>query len=209
MEGFSFLLGYNDEMAWTDWLTVLERNRVGVDLPSDMVRQALLAAEVDGALVGRVSIRFALNAWLARKAGHIGYGVPESFRHTGYAPRFFAKLSYLRVAKASTHCSWCAPRTTLDRPLSSNNAEVCSKVQPKRKTDVPSAGTGSDNDLRSEVRVESHDKNGRVVPGTGGKSVKVRALRRGSERPSPRPGSTPLANRHNPVGRRGLCRQAW
>jgi predicted acetyltransferase len=84
-EGFSFLLGYGPEASWSDWLVRLERIRVGVDLAPDMVRSAFLAAEVDGDLVGRVSVRFELNDWLAREGGHIGYGVLPAFRQRGYA----------------------------------------------------------------------------------------------------------------------------
>jgi predicted acetyltransferase len=84
-DGFTFLLGYAEGMAWTDWIRDVERNRAGVDIPSDRVRGALLAAEVDGELVGRVSVRFELNEWLAREGGHIGYGVLPAHRRQGYA----------------------------------------------------------------------------------------------------------------------------
>lgn len=44
-----------------------------------------LVAEVDGRLVGRVSVRQELNVWLAQVCGHIGYGVRPGFRGRGYA----------------------------------------------------------------------------------------------------------------------------
>jgi predicted acetyltransferase len=84
-EDLIFLLGYQTGMSWLDWLAHIERYRVGSDLPPDRVRAAFLAAAVDGVLVGRVSVRFALNDWLAREGGHIGYGVRQEFRRKGYA----------------------------------------------------------------------------------------------------------------------------
>jgi predicted acetyltransferase len=84
-DNFTFLLGYEPGMRWSDWLSRVERNSDGADLPPDRVRAAFLAAEVNGALVGRVSVRFALNEWLARQGGHIGYGVVPAFRRRGYA----------------------------------------------------------------------------------------------------------------------------
>jgi predicted acetyltransferase len=44
-----------------------------------------LVAEAEGQIVGRVSIRHALNAHLAEVGGHIGYGVRPGFRRRGYA----------------------------------------------------------------------------------------------------------------------------
>jgi predicted acetyltransferase len=84
-DNFTFLLGYETGMPWSDWLAEMDRNLVGVELPPDRVRSVFLAAVVDGALVGRVSVRFALNDWLARQGGHIGYGVVPAFRRRGYA----------------------------------------------------------------------------------------------------------------------------
>jgi predicted acetyltransferase len=42
-------------------------------------------AEVDGALVGRSSIRHELNEFLAFEGGHDGYGVLPAHRRRGYA----------------------------------------------------------------------------------------------------------------------------
>jgi len=44
-----------------------------------------LVAEAEGQIVGRVSIRHALNAHLAEVGGHIGYGARPGFRRRGYA----------------------------------------------------------------------------------------------------------------------------
>ncbi len=54
-------------------------------VPEGLVRSDFLLAEVGGALVGRVSVRFALNDYLAAQGGHIGYGVRPAFRGRGYA----------------------------------------------------------------------------------------------------------------------------
>jgi predicted acetyltransferase len=81
----TFLLGYEPGMAWIDWLAHVAYYRLGAHLPPNRVRADFLAAEVDGELVGRVSVRFALNNWLAREGGHIGYVVLPAFRLRGYA----------------------------------------------------------------------------------------------------------------------------
>jgi hypothetical protein len=53
-DNFTFLLGYTDGMPWPDWIES-RKIQAGADIPPDKVREAFLAAEVDGAVVGRVS----------------------------------------------------------------------------------------------------------------------------------------------------------
>jgi predicted acetyltransferase len=84
-DGFEFLLDLAPGEAWPVYLARLERLRLGVDLPAGMVPATFLVAEVDGQVVGRVSIRHDLNAYLAQVGGHIGYGVRPGFRRRGYA----------------------------------------------------------------------------------------------------------------------------
>jgi predicted acetyltransferase len=83
-DDFWFLLDWSQQ-PWSDYLALLERERGGPDLPADRVPATFLVAEVDGALVGRVSIRHELNEHLEREGGHIGYCVRPAFRRRGHA----------------------------------------------------------------------------------------------------------------------------
>lgn len=84
-DGFDFLLDLRDGDSWDEYLQRLERYRRGLDLPDGYVPATFLVADVGGEVVGRVSIRHELNAWLAEFGGHIGYGVRPAFRRRGYA----------------------------------------------------------------------------------------------------------------------------
>lgn len=85
VEGFTFLLDFDPSMTWDDWLENVETIREANNLPVDRVPAVFLGADVDGDVVGRVSVRFELNEFLAREGGHIGYAVLAPYRRRGYA----------------------------------------------------------------------------------------------------------------------------
>jgi predicted acetyltransferase len=84
-DGFSFLLLWNPDLSWARYLELLEGLRSGAHVPDGLVHSDFLLAEMEGELVGRVSLRYELNERLAHKGGHIGYGVRPAFRRRGVA----------------------------------------------------------------------------------------------------------------------------
>src|ERR1044071_3148985 len=75
-----FLHGYKEGMSFARYLELLEQRRRGVNLPSNHVPSTFLFAFTGERIVGRVSIRHALNERLLRIGGHIGYVVVPEFR---------------------------------------------------------------------------------------------------------------------------------
>ena len=97
-DDFTFLLEeFDPTEPWAAYLDRLSQRARGEDLPADRVPADLLAADVDGVLVGRSSIRHELNDWLLNYGGHIGYGVRPGFRRRGLATRIL-ELSLRRAA---------------------------------------------------------------------------------------------------------------
>jgi predicted acetyltransferase len=96
---FPFLLLWNRDLPWTRYLELLEGLRTGARIPDGLVHSDFLLAEVDGEIVGRVSIRYALNAALAEKGGHVGYGVRPAFRRRGFASEIL-RQSLVRIRAA-------------------------------------------------------------------------------------------------------------
>jgi predicted acetyltransferase len=72
-------------MAFADLLERLRKNRHGIDLRPGFVPGAMLYGFVGGSIVGRISIRLRLNAFLARSGGHLGFAVAPPFRGRGFA----------------------------------------------------------------------------------------------------------------------------
>jgi predicted acetyltransferase len=98
-ESFQFLLHLDPAQAWPSYLEDLERVRLGTDIPPDFVPATFLIAEVDGALVGRVSIRHELNHDLLETGGHIGAAVRPRYRRRGYAQEILRQaLDLARLA---------------------------------------------------------------------------------------------------------------
>src|SRR5215469_4941588 len=79
-EDFTFAFGLDETTEWNDFLRNVDKVRRGVDLPDDRVPGTFLVADVGGMIVGRISIRHALNDFLAVKGGHIGYCVLPAYR---------------------------------------------------------------------------------------------------------------------------------
>ena len=82
---FTFLPGVRPGEDWDSYRERLAQEQAGIGLPEGRVPSTYLVADVDGVIVGCVSIRHRLNDHLARVGGHIGYAVRPAFRKRGYA----------------------------------------------------------------------------------------------------------------------------
>jgi predicted acetyltransferase len=80
-----FLHYYKEGMPFSRYLEALAEQERGINLPPNFVPSTFLFAFVETRIVGRVSIRHSLNAFLQRVGGHIGYVVVPEFRRLGYA----------------------------------------------------------------------------------------------------------------------------
>ena len=80
-----FLHYYEEGIPFSRYLEVLAEQERGSNLPPSHVPSTFLFAFAATRIVGRVSIRHLLNAFLERVGGHIGYVVVPEFRRLGYA----------------------------------------------------------------------------------------------------------------------------
>jgi predicted acetyltransferase len=85
LDDYDFLLGSGDPARWVEYVAQRDDWALGRNLPPGWVPTTFLVAVVDGAIVGRSSIRHELNEFLATLGGHVGYAVLPRYRLRGYA----------------------------------------------------------------------------------------------------------------------------
>ncbi len=76
---------YIPQMSFHQYLEIIDKERLGIDLLENRVPATLLYAFLDGKIIGRVGIRHMLNDYLYNVGGHIGYVVATNYRGKGIA----------------------------------------------------------------------------------------------------------------------------
>lgn len=128
---FHFLHGWDPTWSWPEFLQFLDDQRRGDNLAPGHVRGYQLAAEVDGDIIGRVSLRFALNEWLLERGGHIGYGVAPAYRQKGYATEMLRQaLIVIRAEGVNDVLVTCAENNVGSYKTIERNGGVLESIAP-------------------------------------------------------------------------------
>lgn len=81
---FQFAFDYDPEGSFPAYVAKMAAWARGEELPQGYVPCTFLLGVVGDQIVGRLSLRHTLNAYLAEFGGHVGYGVAPSHRRRGY-----------------------------------------------------------------------------------------------------------------------------
>jgi predicted acetyltransferase len=97
-EGFIFAFGYSPGGDFSEWLALTAAHRAGKSVAPGWVAASFELAIVDMRIAGRLSVRHALNDFLLRQGGHIGYGVLPAFRSQGVGKQMLQRGLQLSAA---------------------------------------------------------------------------------------------------------------
>lgn len=118
-DDFDFLPTWSARQNWDAYIERMAEGRTGEFIPEGWVRSGLFVAELDGRIVGRISVRYELNDFLTEVGGHLGYGVIPEFRGRGIASQLcrfaLTELANAGVKSALVTCdeSNSASRATI------------------------------------------------------------------------------------------------
>lgn len=116
-----FAFGWNDAMSFPDYVRRVAAWERGEELPEGFVPAGYYVAVVDGEIAGRLSVRYALNDYLAEIGGHAGYSVRAAYRGRGYATAMLREALRLYAARGmdrvliTCHADNAASRKVIER----------------------------------------------------------------------------------------------
>lgn len=87
---WDFAFGMSSYKDWATYVANVNSWPQGLNMPPTFVPNTFLVGVVDGAIVGRLSLRHELNDFLQKFGGHIGYGVVPEYRRQGYASQMLS-----------------------------------------------------------------------------------------------------------------------
>lgn len=129
-ETHNYTFDWQPETKFSDHLERLRKNKLGLDLVEGRVPSNIFYGFYNGDIVGRVSIRHSLNAFLLERGGHIGYSVARKFRQRGFATKMFEfSLAYCKSLKLDQVLVTCDDQNEASiRIIEKFNAKLENKV---------------------------------------------------------------------------------
>lgn len=100
INGTGSLDRYLRESSFSEWLLKIQGDIDVANIPENKVPSLtyFYIREDDDKIIGMINIRLALNDFLRREGGHIGYGIRPTERRKGYATNMLSEaLKFCRV----------------------------------------------------------------------------------------------------------------
>jgi predicted acetyltransferase len=101
-ESVDFLTFYEEGQSWSQYIERMAEYSKGRNLPPGHVVSDMLAAVVDGVLVGSALVRYELTQPLSSDGGHITYCVIKEHRRKGYATEILLQALRLTAERGMT-----------------------------------------------------------------------------------------------------------